>query len=114
MGLEERMKHHQRLIADECEAVRDMLIAKNKEYGSSAFEPIRIFSEAAPEDQIDVRIDDKLKRLKTIKQLPEVKIHEDTELDLIGYLILKRVARKLKTGKNHGVKNELEGAKDYR
>lgn len=95
MSLESRMRVHQRMITVECEAIKDLLIAKNKEYGSSAFEPICIFSGATPEEQIDVRIDDKLKRIRTIKGLPEVRVHEDTELDLIGYLILKRVARNL-------------------
>jgi hypothetical protein len=97
------------MIAVECDALREMLIAKNKEYGSSVFEPIGIFSAATPEDQIDVRIDDKLKRVQTIRQLAEVKIHEDTELDLIGYLVLKRVARKLKTEEGQRRKESEQG-----
>lgn len=80
-------------IARQCDAVRDLLLAKNREYGNSALEPINVFSGLDAAAQIDVRIDDKLKRLQTIRQLDEVRVHEDTEMDLIGYLILKRVAR---------------------
>ena len=86
----------QALISDECEQIKDLLLAKNREYGNSALEPINVFSGFTAEQQIDVRIDDKLKRLQTIKSLDEVRVHEDTEADLIGYLILKRVARRWK------------------
>ena len=85
----------QKAIADECDAIKKLLIRKNREYGNSAFYPIGVLSGANAVEQIKVRIDDKLKRLQTIRQLDDVKIHEDTEQDLIGYLILLRVARKL-------------------
>lgn len=91
---------YRRMITIECDAIKELLIAKNKEYGASVFHPIGVFSLASAQDQIDVRIDDKLKRIRAIKGLPEVRIHEDTELDLIGYLVLKRVARRLESGKN--------------
>jgi ribosome assembly protein YihI (activator of Der GTPase) len=84
----------QTLIAQECDAVKELLLRKNREYGNSALEPIGIFSGLAAEDQIDVRIDDKLKRIQTIRELDDLQVHEDTEKDLVGYLILKRVARR--------------------
>jgi hypothetical protein len=49
-----------------------------------------MFSHNEWEEQINVRIDDKLSRIARGRQ--DV-IQEDTELDLIGYLILKRVGR---------------------
>jgi len=87
-------KSVQDLIRDECEAVRDLLVAKNNEYGNSALQPIGVFSGLTAEQQLDVRIDDKLKRIQTVRCLDGTVIHEDTEQDLIGYLILKRVARR--------------------
>lgn len=62
---------------------------KNRAYGNSALDPIRVFSKADPISAIDVRIDDKLSRIKRggVNQ-------EDTELDLIGYLVLRRIARR--------------------
>lgn len=42
-------------------------------------------------EQINVRIDDKLSRLARGNEYPG----DDTELDLIGYLILKRVVQGL-------------------
>lgn len=81
------------LIAEECYALRDMLIEKNRAYGNSALDPLRVFSKADPEEQIRVRLDDKLSRLARGSAAGE-----DVELDLPGYLILLRVARRLKGG----------------
>ena len=79
------------LIDRECENIKALLIAKNKAYGNSFQEPINIFCKLSAEDQINCRIDDKLNRIK--KGQDKEAVPEDTELDLIGYLILKRVLR---------------------
>jgi len=84
----------QALIMAECEAVKKLLLEKNREYGNSVLEPIGVFSDATAEAQLRVRIDDKLKRVQTTRKLDDVKIHEDTVQDLIGYLIMMRVAKK--------------------
>ena len=67
-----------------------MLLAKNEKYGDSALSPKRIFSHSSSTEQIMVRIDDKLSRIATTKALggPD----EDTLSDLIGYLVLLKVA----------------------
>jgi len=78
----------QELIADECDRIRDLLLDKNRKYGDSALNPVRVFSRCNAIEQINVRIDDKLSRLKSAQDDDT----EDTELDLLGYLILKRVA----------------------
>ena len=78
----------QKLIQQVCQEIAEMLISKNKAYGSSALDPLRIFSKASSIEQINVRIDDKLSRLARGHAYGD----EDTELDLIGYLVLKRVA----------------------
>jgi hypothetical protein len=67
-----------------------MLLKKNERYGNSALDPIRVFSRSDLYEQIRVRIDDKLKRI----QNQAADDDEDAEMDLIGYLILLRVARK--------------------
>ena len=69
--------------------VRELLVDKNRLYGNSALEPIRVFSKADTIEQINVRIDDKLKRIQN-RQDDE---NEDTDMDLIGYLILRVIAR---------------------
>jgi len=71
--------------------IRDMLLTKNAAYGNSVLEPKRIFSKVSNIEQINVRIDDKLSRIATGTDNTE-----DSELDLLGYLILKRIA--LETG----------------
>ena len=86
---EEKLTQVQELIAEECMLLRTMLIEKNRAYGNSAISPLRVFSKADPEEQIRVRLDDKLSRL-----MRGSAAGEDVELDLMGYLILLRVARK--------------------
>lgn len=76
------------LIEQECDSIKQLLLDKNAAYGNSAFEPLRIFSKASSVEQILVRIDDKLSRLARGSAAGE-----DVEKDLIGYLILLRVAR---------------------
>jgi hypothetical protein len=66
-----------------------MLIEKNRAYGNSALKPVRIFSRASSEEQLLVRIDDKLSRLARGSAAGE-----DVVADLIGYLILLRLARR--------------------
>jgi len=70
-------------------SIRDMLLKKNRKYGNSALEPIRVFSKAEPLEQIAVRMDDKLSRIKSA-QGDDL---EDAKLDLIGYLILEAIAK---------------------
>ncbi len=70
--------------------VVEMLLEKNISYGNSAIEPLRLFSKANNEEQIYVRVDDKLSRLKNNQTYPG-----DNDIDdLIGYLILLKVARR--------------------
>ena len=45
------------LIAKICDDIRDLLLEKNRAYGNSALEPIRVFSKASNCEQILVRID---------------------------------------------------------
>lgn len=75
-------------IAQICDEIKDMLIAKNKSYGDSALDPIRIFSKADKTEQIKIRIDDKLSRISR-----GTEFYGDNDIDdLIGYLILFKVA----------------------
>ena len=53
-----------RKILDECLNIAELLINKNKSYGSSYSHPINIFSKADPKEQLYIRIDDKKYRGK--------------------------------------------------
>ena len=77
------------LIAKICDDIRDLLLKKNQAYGNSALEPIRVFSKANSCEQILVRIDDKLNRIKQGANI--LSEDEDVLQDLIGYLILLKV-----------------------
>lgn len=74
-----------RQAADEIVA---LLIEKNAAYGNSALDPVRVFSRASVVEQLLVRIDDKLSRLARGSAAGE-----DVEKDLLGYLLILRVAR---------------------
>ena len=69
--------------------VVDLLLEKNKAYGDTAANPTNVFSKLKSVEAIKVRIDDKLARIKN-KGLNDKT--EDTLLDLIGYLILLKIA----------------------
>lgn len=75
-----------RAVLDDLAAV---LIAKNRKYGDSALNPKRVFSRASAVEQLKVRLDDKISRLMN-QQSDE---DEDVELDLMGYLVLLRIAK---------------------
>ena len=80
----------QEQITKVCDGVRDMLISKNKSYGNSAINPRKIFHKGSRIDAINARIDDKLARIEQGQAYGE-----DAEWDLLGYLVLKRVALRL-------------------
>ena len=78
-------------IQYECKSISDLLCKKNESYGDSACSPIQIFSKLEANDAICARIDDKLSRIANRGLNGET---EDTLFDLIGYLILLKIARK--------------------
>lgn len=83
MSLETQQK-----IAEVCDEIKNMLIQKNKSYGDSALDPIRIFSRADVDEQIKIRIDDKLSRVSR-----GTEFYGDNDVDdLIGYLILLKIS----------------------
>ena len=79
-------------IAAICEDVKELLLYKNKNYGNSALEPLRVFSKSSAVEQLLVRIDDKLNRIK--KGAGLLNKDEDVIMDLIGYLVLLKIGLK--------------------
>lgn len=85
--------------------VIDLLIQKNKAYGNSALNPANVFARGSAVDNLCCRIDDKLMRIKNRGISDET---EDTVQDLIGYLILLKIALHESTGeKDHNISNDL-------
>jgi len=78
-------------IKNQCDFIKEFLLNKNRKYGNSAIEPQRVFSKVDPIEQINVRLDDKISRIIS----GQCDDDEDVELDIIGYLILKRIAKSL-------------------
>ena len=77
-------------IQEECRRISSMLISKNKSYGNSILDPVRVFSKSNTIEQIKVRIDDKLSRIERGSEF----VGDDTLDDLIGYLVLLSIAQK--------------------
>jgi len=76
-------------IEETCDKIKDLLIEKNRAYGDSALSPVRVFSKASAEEQLLVRLDDKISRLARGTEFPG----DDTLMDLAGYVVLLLVAR---------------------
>jgi uncharacterized protein (DUF302 family) len=79
----------QSLIETTCDSIKALLVEKNRKYGNSALSPCRVFAKSDTLEQIRVRIDDKLNRIMNQQQDED----EDVINDLIGYLILYKVAK---------------------
>jgi hypothetical protein len=77
-------------LAAVCDEIKEILLAKNKAYGDSALDPVRLFSKADTVEQINVRLDDKLSRIARGHEYPG----DDTVTDIIGYLVLLLVAKR--------------------
>lgn len=77
-------------ILTECLDVAEMLVKKNISYGDSALNPMRLFANSDSVEQLKVRIDDKLNRIRNNQGFAG-----DNDIDdLIGYLILLKIANK--------------------
>jgi hypothetical protein len=88
----DEFNYTQQAIIETCDDLKELLLEKNRKYGNSALSPVRIFSKADTLEQLFVRADDKLNRIRN-RQNDE---DEDVVSDLAGYLILIKVAMRLK------------------
>lgn len=81
-------------ITEVMRSIEKMLIEKNRAYGDSALEPVRVFSKTDTIEQLYVRIDDKLSRVQRGHEYPG----DDTIFDLVGYLVLLLIAKERDEG----------------
>lgn len=83
----------QNAIEQICDKLKETLISKNEDYGSSAFQPPVLAPNLEVDTSILVRMSDKIERIKNLRQAdPEKETHyeslRDTVLDLAGYCVL--------------------------
>ena len=76
-------------ITKTCDDIKALLLSKNEKYGDSALQPLGVFSKLNSAEAIKARIDDKLSRINNIGLKDAT---EDTLDDLIGYLLLLKIA----------------------
>ena len=68
------------------EILSEKLIKKNKQYGNSVYDEDTIFSDVGdPEELIKIRLDDKLRRLKTLD--PYSSKYDSELMEIVAYLI---------------------------
>lgn len=101
------MNYEQKVITA-VDGLASWLVKKNEQYGNSALEPVRVFSDASQVEQILVRMDDKLSRLA--RGNASMESDRDVERDLLGYYLLLTVYRMRKAlpPQFFYVENELE------
>jgi len=96
------MNHATQSQSDICavmDELKELLLEKNRKYGDSALNPVRVFSQASPLEQLKVRLDDKLSRIRNAQSDED----EDVLTDLLGYIVLYKVALKQQNRVNHFV-----------
>ena len=111
--LQNNIMYSEEDIIKVCDEIKAFLVDKNRKYGDSALNPIRIFSTASTIEQLNVRLDDKLSRIVRGKG----KEDEDVEKDMIGYLVLKQIAKRKEkevgwVDKKKKAEDELEEEKE--
>ena len=92
-------------ITTACDNIKALLLAKNEKYGDSALKPLGIFSKLNSAEAIKARIDDKLSRIANTGLNDAT---EDTLDDLIGYLLLLKIANGEQNGA-YSVNIDLNG-----
>jgi hypothetical protein len=77
------------LICKECDDIKETLLAKNRKYGNSAISRGVVF-DIDPVTAIKARLNDKISRWKNDNKDED----EDISKDILGYIILLRIAQK--------------------
>ena len=85
---------NQKLISEVFNEMKELVLSKNRQYCDSVLDPKRYFSSAPTDEQIKVRIDDKINRL--VLGNDSLESDDDIIKDLIGYLTLLLVYRRKK------------------
>ena len=85
-----REKDFEGKLLEVTKEITDLLISKNKAYGDTALNPVKIFSSLDSTEALCARIDDKIMRIKNKGINDDT---EDTVSDLIGYLLLLRMSK---------------------
>ncbi len=95
LSKEERLRKSANEIRHQCALLAERLIEKNRTYGDSALSPVAVFAKGDPEQLLRGQIDHKLSRIATD---PDA-FGEDPIDDLLGYLVLLKIARARKAAK---------------
>ncbi len=86
------MSYDAKRFADDLDKVlvelKELLVSKNEKYGDSVLNPTTFICKLSPRERIKVRMEDKLSRMTRGVDSDD----EDARLDLLGYLILERIA----------------------
>ena len=92
---EDQLEELNELVNKKAHELIEHVISKNRKYGNSALNPIRIMSTADKLEQLYIRLDDKFNRLINRQNDDD----EDLPFDVAGYFILIYVHFKLEINK---------------
>ena len=99
------------------EILSEKIIKKNKQYGNSVYDTDTIFSSIGdPEELIKIRLDDKMRRLKTLD--PESPKYDSELMEIIAYLMhllnwRRNSGDKKETTDNSGYKRDAQQTAEY-
>ena len=92
---EKQVEELNEMVNHKAHELIEHVISKNRKYGNSALNPIRIMSTADKLEQLYIRLDDKFNRLINRQNDDD----EDLPFDVAGYFILIYVHFKLEMNK---------------
>ena len=87
----------QKKLSEKFEYWKEFVKAKNKKYGDSAINPVRIFSKAGSKEGILIRLDDKISRLIR----GNLELDQELIRDIVGYLALYSIKLDEENGKEY-------------
>jgi hypothetical protein len=85
---QEEFTETQYKIIQVCDSLSKFLCEKNRRYGDSALNPVKIFSKLDASNSLTIRMDDKMSRIMNSKEL-----RKNDVWDLFGYLNLLIISK---------------------
>lgn len=94
------------------EILSEKIIKKNRQYGNSVYDTDTIFSSVGdPEELIKIRLDDKMRRLKTLD--PESPKYDSELMEIIAYIIHLLNWRRNSDRDNSRYEGDQKSSADY-
>lgn len=98
--LHQKLDTVDREVKDFFHNLSEFMLKKNTNYANAVYEPQGVFSQQPPDEQMKIRLDDKIKRIQNMLSNPDLDCGDesviDTMDDMIAYLTYIRIYHKVK------------------